>query len=118
MGVEDLFQQLRDRLGRAVCDGDLPRQEPALDEPADLLRNQLQLGSFPAALQQPQGLPRGHRRDDVGLEDVALQMVQRRAGAGRIMLGPGRPTKMLSSEPGSRRWKVSPRLANAVRPGS
>ncbi len=95
---KDLPEQLRDRLRRAVRDGDLAGLHPALQEPADLLGDQLQLGAFAPALQQPQRLSGGHGRGGVGLEDVALQMVQRRRGGGRVVLGAGRQGEMLGGE--------------------
>ncbi len=98
VGGEHLAEQLGDRLGGAVRDGDLVGAHSAGEELLDVLRDELELGAFPSALQQPHGLPGTHGRRGGGLEEVALEVVQRGAGGGRVVLRAGRDAVMLGGE--------------------
>ena len=101
-----LAQDDRDVLGREALLGDQAR---------DVRGDQLELGALAAALQQQQGVARIGRPARGGLEQRALERVQRRA---RVVLGERRQLDVLGRRAAMSSWKVSPRPANAARPGS
>ena len=116
---EHLFEQLGDRAGRAHARS---RSPPAAMPPSssarDLARDQLELGALAAALEQPHRLA-GVDARRVGLEQRALQMVQRLArAAARSSSARAGSARCSSRERGERAGRCAARPANATRPGS
>ena len=81
----------RGRLARRAHDhGDLLRRDPAGEQRRDVLGHELELGALTAALQQGDGvarLDRGAARAGVRGEELTLEVVQRRPGGRRVVLG-------------------------------
>ena len=86
VAVEHLAQH--SRLGRAAADehGDVLGTHAGAGQLEDLGGDQLGLGALAARLQQPHGAVR-RAPAGVRLEQAALEMVQRFAGVGRVVLG-------------------------------
>ena len=121
--AEDLGQQRRDRRRVAQHDRDLLRRVALLgDQARDLRRDELELGALAAALQQRHrvaGVDRvGLEQPPVGgqLEQLALEVVQRRAGRRRVVLGAR--LQRHGARRGAARRTSSRGPENAIRPGS
>jgi hypothetical protein len=83
VGLEDAFEQRPARLRAPQDHGDLPRQDPRAQEAGHVDADELALGPLAAAGQEHDGVPGIRPRPGLGLEQRALQVVQRARGVVR-----------------------------------